>query len=42
MTVTFSPPEDPERITANPLGVYISGINWTAIHVPASNEGATP
>ena len=42
MTVTFSPPEDPERIQANPLGVYISGINWTAIHVPASKEGATP
>lgn len=42
VTVNISPPDDPERIQANPLGLYISGINWTAIHVPENNEGATP
>jgi len=42
MTVTFASPEDPERMKANPLGLYISGINWTAIHVPENKEGAMP
>ena len=42
VTVKFAPPDDPEGIQTNPLGLYVSGINWTAIHVPENNEGGTP
>lgn len=42
LTVKFAPPDDPERIQANPLGLFVSGINWTAIHVPDNEEGGTP
>ena len=42
VTVKFAPPDDPEHIQANPLGLYVTGINWTAIHVPENTEGGTP
>lgn len=42
VTVKFAPPDDPEQIQANPLGLYVTGINWTAIHVPENKEGGTP
>ena len=42
VTVQFAPPEEPDVIQANPLGLYVSGINWTAIHVPEDQEGALP
>ncbi len=42
MTVRFSPPTDAEHIQANPLGLFVTGINWTAINLPDNNEGATP
>ncbi len=42
VTVKFAPPDDAERIQANPLGLYVTGLNWTAIHVPENTEGGTP
>ena len=42
VTVRFAPPEEPELVQANPLGLYVTGINWTAIHVPQDGEGAMP
>ncbi len=42
VTVRFQPPPDAEHIQANPLGLYVTGINWTAINLPDNNEGATP
>lgn len=42
VTVKFAPPEDVETIQANPLGLYVSGINWTAIQVPEEEKGAMP
>ena len=42
VTVRLAPPDDAERIQANPLGLYVTGINWTAIHVPENAEGGTP
>ena len=42
VTLKFAPPEGPEQIQANPLGLYVSGINWTAVHVPENKEGGMP
>ena len=42
VTVKFAPPDEPELVQANPLGLYVTGINWTAIHVPEDREGAMP
>lgn len=42
LTVRFAPPDNTELIQANPLGLYISGINWTAIRVPDNKEGGAP
>ena len=29
LTVTIQPPTDPERLKANPLGVYVHALNWS-------------
>jgi type IV secretion system protein VirB5 len=42
VTVKFAPPDDPEHIQANPLGLYVSGINWTTIQAPENTEGGMP
>lgn len=34
LTVSHVPPKDAETIQANPLGLYVTGINWTRIQSP--------
>jgi len=29
VTVLIDPPHDPERLRKNPLGIYVTGINWS-------------
>jgi type IV secretion system protein VirB5 len=29
LTITLSPPTDPDRLKKNPLGVYVDAINWS-------------
>ena len=29
LTVAVQPPSDPERLQANPLGIYVDAINWS-------------
>jgi type IV secretion system protein VirB5 len=42
LTVEHVSPRDPETIQANPLGLYVTGINWTRIHLPEPSQGAEP
>lgn len=39
LTVRQAPPSTVEAIRANPLGIYVSGINWTPIHTSGTLEG---
>jgi type IV secretion system protein VirB5 len=36
LTVTQVPPKTSETIHANPLGLYVTGINWTPINTPST------
>ncbi|OZB11191.1 MAG: conjugal transfer protein TrbF [Rhizobiales bacterium 39-66-18] len=29
LTIAIQPPRDPERLKANPLGIYVNAINWS-------------
>lgn len=40
LTVKQVPPKTVEAIRANPLGIYVTGINWTPIHTPGTRERA--
>jgi type IV secretion system protein TrbF len=42
LTVKHSAPRDAETIQVNPLGVYVTGINWTRIQTPQPREGVEP
>jgi type IV secretion system protein TrbF len=42
LTVEHVPPRDAEKIQANPLGLYVTGINWTRIHTPQPSQGVEP
>lgn len=42
LTVERKPPTDAETIQANPLGLYVTGINWTRIQTPQALEGGQP
>jgi type IV secretory pathway TrbF-like protein len=42
LTVDHVPPSDAETIQANPLGLYVTGINWTRIHAPQPSQGVEP
>ena len=42
LTVERTPPRDAETLQANPLGLYVTGINWTRIHTPQAMEGVEP
>lgn len=42
LTVDHTPPKDAETIQANPLGLYVTGINWTRIHAPQPSQGVEP
>src|SRR5690606_26062029 len=42
LTVERTPPRDAETLQANPLGLYVTGINWTRIHTPQAMEGVDP
>jgi type IV secretory pathway TrbF-like protein len=42
LTVNHVPPKDAETIQANPLGLYVTGINWTRIQTPQRTEGVAP
>lgn len=42
LTVSQVPPKDAETIQANPLGLYVTGINWTRIQTPQRREGVGP
>lgn len=39
LVVTLVPPTTPEVVRVNPLGIYITAINWTAV---AASTGGTP
>lgn len=39
LTVKQVPPKTAEAIQANPLGIYVTGINWTPINTPDVQEG---
>lgn len=40
LTVKQVPPTTVDAIETNPLGIYVTGINWTPIHTPDRQEGA--
>lgn len=40
LTVKQVPPTTADAIQTNPLGIYVTGINWTPIHTPSTQEGA--
>lgn len=42
LTVDHVPPRDAETIQANPLGLYVTGINWTRIQAPQLSQGVEP
>ena len=42
LTVDRQPPTDAQTLQANPLGLYVTGINWTRIHTPQAMEGELP
>lgn len=37
LTVKQSPPKTVESIQVNPLGVYVTGINWTQLNAPTTS-----
>ena len=37
LTVKHAPPKTVETIQVNPLGVYVTGINWTPLNTPAAS-----
>ena len=42
LTVDHVPPRDAEAIQANPLGLYVTGINWTRVQAPQPSQGVEP
>lgn len=40
LTVKQVLPTTVDAIETNPLGIYVTGINWTPIHIPDRQEGA--
>lgn len=40
LTVRQVPPKTVAAIEANPLGIYVTAVNWTPIHTPDAQEGA--
>lgn len=41
LTVKQVSPKTVDAIETNPLGIYVTGINWTPIHTPGTREGAS-
>lgn len=39
LTVRQAPPTTVDAIRANPLGIYVSGVNWTQVHAAAVVDG---
>jgi type IV secretion system protein VirB5 len=37
LTVRQSPPKNVETIQVNPLGMYVTGINWTQLNTPSAS-----
>jgi type IV secretion system protein VirB5 len=42
LTVKVAPPSTAETVQTNPLGVYVTGINWTPINLPIAAMELSP